>query len=705
MVQNNKILTVSYGTFSCTLEGFEDSFETMKAIAEYFRDLAADDRFFGAEPPQPDTEMMARIAEREIARQVRASRDGGGIVLRASDYQVPAAVAAAATAAQQPVAEAPRAPAVKPEEAAEPEPEIAEPEDQIAAKPEPADLAEAAAPTVEESATDDLAAIRGFVAASGQDQAADEQDAEPVAKVEPEVEVEAEPEVEVEVETFTAEVVTETEQADAADEEEPAVDPAPRLAAESIAAKLQRIRAVVSQNAAAAEAAEAAADHSEDYEDASDAEAYVSSAVADITAGLDADDAAYEDAEDGDYDDSADDLAAAFARFEASTDEVETGNFDETYEDDGSAEPGDVLAVLAAMREDQVEPEQGDEDTAQSDDLGDADELLTEEAGMDAEVEQFTGGDAADAPVEAENIEATEAEEDDFAPEAELFARLDDADDDENDDEISNLMDDASDAENSDSSLSAEDEADLMRELAEVVAASKAAEDDDADSAGFAPEGTDEDVSRLMAAAEEKMEAVESTTTRNTYNHLRAAMAAAEAERSAGQVVTEEDGDTAYRNDLASVVHPRRSLGDGARIGRPERPAPLKLVAEQRVDLEKPEVPSEPVQPRRVQVTEKAVESDEGGFAKFASEAGATELPELLEAAAAYLSFVEGHDQFSRPQLMNKVRQLGMPEFNREDGLRSFGQLLREGKIEKAGGGRFTASGDIGFRPDERAAG
>jgi hypothetical protein len=124
-----------------------------------------------------------------------------------------------------------------------------------------------------------------------------------------------------------------------------------------------------------------------------------------------------------------------------------------------------------------------------------------------------------------------------------------------------------------------------------------------------------------------------------------------------------------------------------------------------------------PVRPRRVSLAPLPEETEEqapsatapataeGEFADFASKMGATALPDLLEAAAAYLVHVEGREEFSRPQLMNKARQGTSEALSREDGLRSFGQLLRQGKIQKVRGGRFTASEDIGFKPAARRAG
>ena len=54
---------------------------------------------------------------------------------------------------------------------------------------------------------------------------------------------------------------------------------------------------------------------------------------------------------------------------------------------------------------------------------------------------------------------------------------------------------------------------------------------------------------------------------------------------------------------------------------------------------------------------------------------------------------------------MTKVRIVQEDNFSREDGLRSFGQLLRQGKIEKISGRRLAVSDRISFKLDTRAVG
>ena len=53
---------------------------------------------------------------------------------------------------------------------------------------------------------------------------------------------------------------------------------------------------------------------------------------------------------------------------------------------------------------------------------------------------------------------------------------------------------------------------------------------------------------------------------------------------------------------------------------------------------------------------------------------------------------------------MKKVQLAAADTFTREDGLRSFGRLLRQSRIIKLNNGRFQVSEDTRFRPADKAA-
>ena len=328
------------------------------------------------------------------------------------------------------------------------------------------------------------------------------------------------------------------------------------------------------------------------------------------------------------------------------------------------------------------------------------------------------------------------------------------------------------------SSLSPEDEADLQAELAAALAAEKEAQDvteattpeskpetearakdprvsnlatntpdeaataekDDAadalaamlaeaevdarkDAAAQTREDAPIDMERLMQQADRELATAETGRKQNAIAHLKAAVASKAADLAAGFGNGNADQTDEYRADLADAV-------------RPAPAAPLKLVAEQRVDIphapepdiqdEDTTLPVRPVRPRRVVRGAKPAAQQNSAaspqtappkapisptttipafqaesFSEFAAQMGAHGLPDLLEAAAVYLAVVEGQPTFSRPQVMSKASSVSDDGFSREDGLRSFGQLLRQGKFQKQKPGQFVVQETSRFNPNQ----
>ena len=694
MVNTNKILTVSYGTFSCTLEGFDDSFGTMKAIAEYFRDLAADDRYFGAEPPSPDAEMLARIAEREISRRVEAHRDENTFVLRAD----PASLLPMAT---KPVAKAPQAPATEVDA-----PAAAPVADERAAKPEVVRPIKEASPVAEARPETSIAGLSALVAESQASHEADDTLPEATPRPEP---------------------VAATRQATA--------DP------DSVAAKLQRIRDVVSKHDG--ENGYSEDEHAEDFltEDEDATEEFLSSAQNDIEAALAADAAAdaaeaerleaEEKAEAAqakaeaeakakadaeikaqkaaeaaeaaqntpDTTNDEDDIAALLDKLSASDSAGETDPANDAPKPEAFVGDEDGEAPLrarvikmkktdfeAALADGLIEEEQ-DETTASSLSPEDEADLMRELAAVEAEATQGSKSQAA-------HFDEAD-EDDDYDSYNEADFDEDEHDEDYDDEELSA----ATGADTAGNLFSDEDDA-TENTVSSAVRAVRSARLVDA--------STDDQMGRILDKTNTKLEEDEGRGRRNAIAHLRAAVQATEAERNMGGDLGADGRDTeVYRDDLETAVRPRRPVAtQGAARPDARRPAPLKLVAEQRIDTPQREGP---VRPRRVKVTQTLVHNEapkgSADFAEYIEKVGAQNLGEVLEAAASYMAFVEGQDAFSRPQLMSKLSGTEHADTSREDRLRSFGQLLRAGKIRKLGGGRFEASEDISYRPNTRAAG
>ena len=670
MATSSKILTVTYGTFSCTLEGFDDPFTTLQMVAEYFRKLAAEDRHFGGVPQMPDTETLKRIAEENNPKGVAAEVGENGIVLRQNEDDL---VAQDDFDTDEPLVafDSVRNNVADDDDTAETEsPAIDDPVavpltyfrtsrpalDFEAREPEESDLSDdddedAGVAVSQRSVEETLAAIR-----------------QNVEQAETEIANEAEPDAD---DGTGPEVFSEAaEDVDAdGDEDGDAAEPLILTAEE----KLTETTAEVAPAEEIAEEAEEDVELvAEAFEATDDVEEVELTEVAETAEEIEEEEVSSTDA------DSAAWLADVVAKSAASVEDEAPETLELTedlLEDDSEVEISeDVAPVL--------------EDVAE-----------TLEVEDDAEVEAVAEADP-EIEDQPEAIESTLSDEE----EAELARELESA------------------MEIDDFDTEVDEEAMRRREERRQRAAALRGSQD-----GL--EREDEALERLLVTTRSKMEKPEQMRRMNALDQLKAAVAATEADRHfTGRLVSKSNDEDEHETaDLAAYREDLRRAQNNARLGglastakpRVEQP-PLILVSEQRIDEPAPSIFEEhsPQPMHEVAETEGNLAlkpqmrfseeidddgeiqgipadafSDATNFEDFAERIGAFELQDLLEAAAAYTSIVESKARFSRAQVMTKIAKLNAHDaFSKEAGLRAFGKLLREGKILRVQDGQFAIS-------------
>lgn len=702
MTSESKILTVSYGTFSCTLEGFENPFDTMKAIAEYFRDLAAQDRHFGAEPPPPDAAMLHRLAEREVARLAAAGR----------------ATEAPATEApgDAPVAESAVSPRIQFNPAGR------RPARNVNLPEAPAAAVDTAPPepSLQDIIPDGVAAKLARIRRSVHPTAAEA--------------------------TGTSAFV-----ADAAADApvtEPADDAAPLAASDLTDAALDGAEAVE----AAADIAEAAGEATPDFAARlnegladDDAPARVTAAFAEDYSepSIEAQDVL----EDAPWnvsiqEDAVEELAVAEAApLDALVDADAELPSDSAAEDladlarlDGEA--FDEAALAAALDDSLPEDAPAEMTLAEAEAIDPLPEAVDVAAEVDAPIE--AAADAVADPVEETALAETDVEEvpaatgrrnslrvvrlrpDGATPRDPAATRV--LSRQEETDEVARLMQQAEE-------VMADDENRRRQEaLSRLKAAIVSTEADRADLDYEAPRA---DVN-LDPYRDDLAEAIQpdepappppppevkprrKSVPLRTQDQPRpgtirpgmisppplvlvseqrvdrvapAAASLAPASLAPASLAPAEPGIAPAHSDqpMPGLRTGRLSgaIGSGAAVAMPAAPA-------RGIVLEKPSYGPATDADDDEDLAEDAREIDESGLAAFAETVGARSMVEMLEAAAAFATCVEKREQFTRPQLMRRMMaSAGGKPVSREDGLRSFGTLLRTGRIEKVTRGHYA---------------
>ncbi|HGG63293.1 MAG TPA: hypothetical protein ENK34_01860 [Rhodobacteraceae bacterium] len=651
MNRASKILTVSYGTFSCTLEGFDDTLETMKAIAEYFRDLSAKDRYFGAEPPALDPEVLANIASRKTNLQVEAKVSDNGVHLTPSETSP-----------------------------AKSEPQVSA----MAEMPATASAQDIPEQTKREEAQSTL-----VIPSSEYDDAQDEA----LVKTAPAPENPA-------LKNDTSEPGT-----------------------ESIAAKLRRIRAVVAAKQATSSTSSIFA---EDFQPEPETEQKDSAADEEDEPASEKpqNPPVIEPAQDADTPEEPSKEATTSDPAEADMKIDLPGidfSMDDDIEDFDQDEDGDMsVAHILEVVEDEEEYEENKEEAVFRPETDEEEPVGNNLDGTDTDPQEEIAAVQPVRPIRPTVTRSQSSEQKDSDPQTRQDT-LDKTSIDPVNKPDTNAIRSAVKGILGKTSLSDDDESELLTQLAsieaeEATSATPASLDhgigaalraDRANRVMNEEGGADNEVAleRLLEETNAKLDTSESHRRRSAISHLRAAVAATFADKKLdlGDDNGNGDGAEPYRSALADVVQPKTANSyvepDGSGV------APLVLATDQRVDIEN-------IAKDRLAVVSTTTENridlipDSTSFADFVREVGATDLPDLMEAAAAYAAFIEGRPHFARPQIMRQVANYaGKDEFNREEGLRAFGQLLRQGKIVKIRRGQFGIADSTRFKPSTPMAG